>query len=132
MSQNASEGRVTKNGRLLVVEDEWLIADEISHHLRKAGHEVVGPVPSVCQALSMINEDVDAALLDFSLNEEDSSPIAEELAARGIPFAFLTGYDPKDVFWCREYPRLQKPISTDALLRMAEALLQKRFSQMNS
>jgi len=133
MSRNASHAHVTKNSRVLVVEDEWLIADEVCHQLLKAGYRVVGPAPSVQEALSFIDEDeVDAALLDYRLNDEDSYEIAEELAAHDIPFAFLTGYDLKDIPYCRKYPCLQKPISTEMLLKMVDVLLEKRGSRTSS
>jgi len=70
MSRNAFHTHVARNSRVLVVEDEWLIADEVCHQLLKAGYRVVGPVPSVHEALSFIGEDeVDAALLDYRLND---------------------------------------------------------------
>jgi DNA-binding response OmpR family regulator len=133
MSRNASHAQIAKNSRVLVVEDEWLIADEVCHQLLKAGYRVVGPVPSVREALSFIDDDeVDAALLDYRLNDEDSHQIAEELAAHDIPFAFLTGLDPKEIEYCRKHPCLQKPISTEILLRMVDALLEKRESRTSS
>lgn len=133
MSRNASHARVAKNSRVLVVEDEWLIADEVCHQLLKAGYRVVGPAPSVHEALSFIDEDeVDAALLDYRLNDEDSHQIAEELAAHDIPFAFLTAYDPKEIEYCRKHPCLQKPISAEMLLEMVDALLEKRGSRTSS
>ena len=133
MSRNASHTQIAKNNRVLVVEDEWLIADGICHQLLKAGYRVVGPVPSVREALSFIDEDeVDAALLDYRLNDEDSRQIAEELAAHDSPFAFLTGYDPREIEYCGKYPCLQKPISTEMLLGMVDALLEKRVSRTSS
>jgi DNA-binding response OmpR family regulator len=133
MSRNASHAQIAKNSRVLVVEDEWLIADEVCHQLLKAGYRVVGPVPSVHEALSFIDEDeVDAALLDYRLNDENSCQIAEELAAHDIPFAFLTGYDPKEIEYCRKHPCLQKPISTEMLLKVMDALLEKRGSRTSS
>jgi DNA-binding response OmpR family regulator len=133
MSRNASHAQIAKSSRVLVVEDEWLIADEVCHQLLKAGYRVVGPVPSVQEALSFIDEDeVDAALLDYRLNDEDSRQIAEQLAACDIPFAFLTGYDPKEIEYCRKHPCLQKPISTEVLLRTMDALLEKQESRTSS
>jgi DNA-binding response OmpR family regulator len=133
MSRNASDTHVARNSRVLVVEDEWLIADEVCHQLLKAGYRVVGPVPSVHEAASFIGEDeVDAALLDYRLNDEDSCQIAEELAAHDIPFAFLTGYDPKEIPYCGKHPCLQKPFSPEILLRMVDALLEQRESRASS
>jgi DNA-binding response OmpR family regulator len=124
MSRNASDTHVARNSRVLVVEDEWLIADEVCHQLLKAGYRVVGPVPSVHEAASFIGEDeVDAALLDYRLNDE---------AAHDIPFAFLTGYDPKEIPYCGKHPCLQKPFSPEILLRMVDALLEQRESRASS
>jgi DNA-binding response OmpR family regulator len=133
MSRNASHAHVAKNSRVLVVEDEWLIADEVCHQLLKAGYRVVGPVPSVREALSLIDEnEVDAALLDYRLHDENSFQIAEELDARDIPFAFLTGYDPKEIEYCGKHPCLQKPFSSEMLLKLMNALLETRESRTSS
>jgi DNA-binding response OmpR family regulator len=133
MSRNAFHTHVARNSRVLVVEDEWLIANEVCHQLLKAGYRVVGPVPSVHEALSFIGEDeVDAALLDYRLNDKDSCQIAEELAAHDIPFAFLTGYDPKEIPYSGKHPCLQKPFSAEMLLRMVDALLEQRESRTSS
>lgn len=79
--------------RILVVEDEWLIAEDLSDGLRRAGHEVVACVPSVKEALAAIgSEEIDVALLDVQLNHQTSFAIADALSAKGVPFAFLTGY----------------------------------------
>jgi DNA-binding response OmpR family regulator len=76
---------MSKSGRVLVVEDEWLIAHEVSECLEEAGHQVVGPVSSVQKALPYISGNLlDAALLDIRLNGEDSYPLAEALAERHI------------------------------------------------
>ncbi|MBZ9771619.1 response regulator [Mesorhizobium sp. CO1-1-8] len=84
--------------RVLVVEDEWLIAEDVASRLRAAGYPVIGPVSSVAAARRLIDAGkVDVALLDIQLNGETSLPIAETLLARGIPFAFMTGFGPRDV-----------------------------------
>ena len=133
MPQKVSHSHSAKNNRVLVVEDEWLIADEVCHQLLKAGYRVVGPVPSVREALTFVAQDeVDAALLDYRLNDEDSHQIAEELAAHNIPFAFLTGHDPKEIEYCRKFPCLQKPFSSEMLLKLMNALLEKRDSRTSS
>ncbi|WEX76159.1 response regulator [Sinorhizobium numidicum] len=79
--------------RVLIVEDEWLIAEDHAASLREAGYQVVGPVPSVKTALQAIEkQEIDLALLDIQLRNETSLPVAERLNAKGVPFAFLTGY----------------------------------------
>jgi DNA-binding response OmpR family regulator len=80
------------NLRVLVVEDEAILAIDIAEHLSDAGFEVVGPATSVVNALRLIEEvGCDAAVLDFNLRDETAEPIACELLARGKPFMFLSG-----------------------------------------
>ena len=98
----------------------WLLEDMLT----ELGCVVVGPASSVNQALVMIDaEDIDAAVLDVNLNGQMSYPIADTLAARGVPFVFSTGYD-KDTMLdaYRTFPVLQKPfhrsILSDALAKL--------------
>lgn len=85
--------------RILVVEDDYMIAQDILRELEKAGATVVGPAPSVGQALRLIDASttIDAAVLDVNLGDERSFPIAETLQARGVPFLFATGYNSGDI-----------------------------------
>jgi DNA-binding response OmpR family regulator len=79
--------------RILIVEDEWLVAASLADRLRDLGHEVIGPAPDVEKGLRLIaNGRPDAALLDVSLATEKSFPVAAALRREGVPFAFLTGY----------------------------------------
>ncbi|TPK12755.1 response regulator [Mesorhizobium sp. B2-5-9] len=104
--------------RVLVVEDEWLIAEDVASDLRAAGYPVVGPVSSVAAALRLVEADkVDMALLDVQLNAETSLPIAEILLARGTPFAFVTGYGRGDLpARFRNCKFVTKPASEAAIL----------------
>lgn len=105
--------------RLLIVEDEWLIAAEYVALVRKAGHSVAGPFARVAQALSAIEgEGVDAAFLDVNLGGGDTSfPVAQSLQSRGIPFAFLTGYGGHGRLTAfHSAPVLSKPVTPQALL----------------
>jgi ActR/RegA family two-component response regulator len=80
---------------ILIVEDEYFLADETRRNLLAAGALVVGPAGDVLTALSLIDTlCVDAAILDVHLGDEFVFPVAEELETRGIPFVFATGYDP--------------------------------------
>jgi DNA-binding response OmpR family regulator len=84
--------------RILVVEDEWLIGDYIADHLTEVGYDVQGPFPNVTRALAFLDTaTVDGAVLDITLGQEKSFPIAETLAVRGIPFVFLSGYVETDL-----------------------------------
>lgn len=79
--------------RILVVEDEFLIATTLCDMLAEVSAVVVGPSFTVQQALQALrDQDVDAAILDMNLNGEWSDPVAEELVKRRIPFVFTTGY----------------------------------------
>lgn len=104
--------------RVLVVEDEWLIADQIEATLRDAGHAVVGPAPTAAEALRILGErTVDAGLLDVRIRGGDSFPVARALGDRGLPFILMTGYLRQDLppeF--RDCALLGKPITTRPLL----------------
>ena len=79
--------------RILVVEDQFLIANELQDCLEKAGAEVVGPLGHMERALlTAEREALDAALLDIDLHGERCWPIADVLSRRAIPFIFATGY----------------------------------------
>jgi CheY-like chemotaxis protein len=81
--------------RVLIVEDEYFLADEARQKLEDAGAIVVGPVGAVKAALNLLDTaQVDAAILDIHLGDELVFPVADELERRAIPFVFATGYDP--------------------------------------
>lgn len=81
--------------RILVVEDEYLVAKETKAMLEKLGATVVGPVPRVDDGIDLVyNEKVDAAILDIRIDEELVFPLADLLDIRGIPFVFASGYEP--------------------------------------
>ncbi len=111
--------------QILVVEDEWLIADQIEAVLGDMQCDVVGPVPDVRQALEMLeNQLVEAAVLDISLGAETSFPIADVLIARSIPFLFMSGYVSRDLperFHTRNI--LLKPATTGQLTAQITLLL---------
>ncbi|CDX23702.1 Response regulator receiver protein [Mesorhizobium sp. ORS 3324] len=105
--------------KILVVEDSFLVALDLSDELTDAGCDVVGPAPSVEQALQQIDGvELDGAVLDVNLQGERSFPLAEHLATRDVPFVFLTGYDSSTVFpeQFRDSPRLSKPVETRQLI----------------
>jgi DNA-binding response OmpR family regulator len=113
--------------RVLVVEDEYIIAMELDRWLQEAGIEVIGPVPRVEQALDLIEDEdgLDAAVLDINLGPgETVYLVAERLIALGVPILFASGdvrvrNDPA----YSERPRLEKPIIAPELLRAVEGLV---------
>ena len=113
--------------RILVVEDEYLLADDLSRMLADAGAEVVGPVPSVKEAMRLIEgaSTIDGAVLDVNLRGEMVFPVAQSLQELGIPFAFATGYDAwalPDQF--STSPKIDKPLKLDALIEMLHPWMQ--------
>ena len=113
--------------RILVVEDEPLIAMMLADWLAEVGHEAKGPVHSVKAALSLLDETaVDAAVLDVTLGDEDSYAVADALAARGVPFAFATGHGISAVA-----PRykgvvtLSKPFDFASVTRVLDQILRR-------
>jgi CheY-like chemotaxis protein len=79
--------------RILVVEDEPLIAMLLADWLKDLGCETLGPAHSVAEALTLINSAApDAAIIDVSLKNEQGYPVADALRTRGIPFVFATGH----------------------------------------
>jgi len=104
-------------GRILVVEDEPLLALDMAQTLEEAGYEVIGPAASVKEALSWIERaECDAAVLDMNLRNETAEPIAHALIAREKPFISLSGYSASqrpDVF--RGSVALSKPLDVKKL-----------------
>ena len=100
--------------RVLVVEDEMLVAMNIEDMLLDLGHEVAGLASRLEPALSLAREGAfDLAMLDVNLAGQQSFPIADILIARGIPFVFATGYGIKGIAEAyRDRPVLQKPFRT--------------------
>jgi PAS domain S-box-containing protein len=118
-------GRPISGRRLLVLEDEALIAAQIEDVLSGAGYEVVGPAARVSEAFDRIYSDQpDAALLDINVAGERSFPVAELLRSKNVPFALCTGYGeaaivPENL---RGAPLIAKPFNTDELLRVIGTL----------
>lgn len=86
-----SDRRLAMSVRVLVVEDEAIVAIDIADQLTEAGFLVVGPAPSVVKALKLIEGvGCDVAVLDVNLRDETSEPVARELRLRRTPFVFLS------------------------------------------
>jgi len=92
--------------KVLVVEDEAIIAMDLADTFESAGASVVGPAPSVREALRLISqEDVDSALLDFNVADGEVTPVLELLVSRGVPIIIYTGRGlPPELSW--QHPNL--------------------------
>jgi CheY-like chemotaxis protein len=93
MTGSAAE-RALASRRVLVVEDEYFLADDMAQVLAGLGAEVLGPVSTRDQALALLSSDerIDAAVLDINLRGQTVFPVADALTERRIPFVFSTGY----------------------------------------
>jgi CheY-like chemotaxis protein len=109
--------------RVLLVEDESLVAMMMGEALRELGYSVIGPCATAAEAAATIDStDVNAAILDVNLDGELVYPVAELLAAREIPFAFITGYGEESLSpRYANVPVLQKPIDRRALRELFHA-----------
>lgn len=115
-----SEGRCLSGRRVLVVEDEYFVADDVARRLEARGAEVIGPVGDVDDALDLIDdtERLHAAVLDLNLKGEMAFPVADALIERGVPFVFATGYDQGAIpERYSKFARCEKPIDPDKIAR---------------
>jgi DNA-binding response OmpR family regulator len=111
--------------RILVVEDEFLIALDIAGVLEQAGLDVIGPHGTISAALRAIQgEEVHGALLDANLGGESVGVIADALAARSIPFAFVSGYGREQLPAPHGgAPLIKKPFTGKELLTVVAAFV---------
>jgi DNA-binding response OmpR family regulator len=122
----ASDSRSWHGGRLLVVEDNYLLADVICDFLRECRLEPVGPAANIDRAERLAREQVlDGAVLDVNLANRLCFPVCSILGRRQIPFLFLTGYRNLSVIpdELRQVPLICKPFDTNELtMALSEVL----------
>ena len=125
MTAPAAGGAPPRATRVLVVEDEPMIRMLLDDMLRELGCTVAAEAGRMDEALDAVGKgDFDIAILDVNLNGETTAPVAEALAARGLPFVFATGYGPHhlpEAF--RDRPTLKKPFQVDGLGRLLQSTL---------
>ncbi len=118
--------------KVLVVEDESLVALDIENMLEDMGYKVVASVPRLVRALEVASRlDFDLAVLDINLAGEVVYPLAFHLAERGTPFLFSTGYSTADLPpELRDRPILKKPVAP-ASLKRAVAMARSGLRSIN-
>jgi DNA-binding response OmpR family regulator len=129
MSSDARVGRRCALPRVLVVEDDMMIAMLLEDMLADLGYEAVGPCARLAEAVDKARqESLDAAILDVNLDGKPVWPVAEALAARGIPFLFATGYGETALgaLWS-DLPTLAKPFSRRDLERALARLVPSKI-----
>jgi CheY-like chemotaxis protein len=111
--------------KILVVEDNFLIAEHLCSVLEEQGCNVVGPAPRLAQALDLVRSGgaIDGAVLDINLGGQRCFQVAAALAERGVPFVFLTGYDERTIVpgEFAAWPVLSKPFDERRLIETVAA-----------
>jgi CheY-like chemotaxis protein len=105
--------------RILIVEDNFIIAAALARILKAQGAEPIGPAATVSDALALIAQDerIDGAALDINLRGKMVYPVADALRAKNVPMVFMTGYDVKSIAPAyREVPCMQKPVTVGLLI----------------
>src|SRR5262245_52973145 len=119
------DGARLRGRRVLVVEDRYLIAEEVARMVREMGGEVLGPAANLHDALALMDGEtsIDLALLDVNLAHGDVYPAATELTRRQIPFIFATGYErwviPSEF---KDAAQTEKPLSVRSQTEAMEQL----------
>ncbi|WP_304171581.1 response regulator [Phenylobacterium aquaticum] len=113
--------------RVLIVEDEMMVSMLIEDMLGDLGCHVVGPAARLDEALALAeNAEIDCAVLDVNLGGQSTFPVADLLRAKGVPFAFATGYGDAGL---REVDRdsavLQKPFREVDLAKVLQGLAKR-------
>ena len=126
MNGSAAPGRLLAGVKILLVEDETLVAMLLEDMIVDLGGTVVASASRLERALEMVRDgglEIDLAVLDVNLGGAEAFPVANALVERGVPFAFSTGYGNSGLpaAW-RDRPTLQKPFTQEqvsAVLRRA-------------
>lgn len=119
-----SEASKLDGWRVLVVEDEFYLADDFRKWLENAGAVVAGPTGNVAEAAVILgSEKPDAAVVDINLGYGPTFELASKLRAEGVPFIFATGYDEASIPAQHvNTPRLEKPFGPEQLVRAVSGL----------
>lgn len=115
--------------KVLIVEDELLLAMDYEEMLRREGCTVLGPAGRRANALALLERQrPDAAILDLNLAGERSTAVAEALEAQKVPFVIVTGYGEKTLQEAvlRRAPRLDKPVKIQDFIRVIGSIARTR------
>lgn len=127
-SNSSLDGR-----RILVIEDDFLVAQVLMDLLEEAGAQVLGPIGWIDDALTFIEREhasFDSAVLDVNLHGEKSYPIADALLSHGAKVVFTTGYGAAAVDeHYRGFPRCEKPFNPTTLVRALKLAVAEGPSQ---
>jgi two-component SAPR family response regulator len=112
--------------RVLIIEDEYFLAEDIVRELKALGARIIGPVGELEEAANIVEEEaaIDAAIVDINLQNDMVFPLARKLRVRKIPFVFTTGYDKSSIEAEFHDIRLwEKPVDITAMARELTGLI---------
>lgn len=116
-----------KGKQILIVEDEWLLADHIGAIVAKAGGDIVGPAASVVEAMTLLARNgrlPDAATLNVRLDDQLSYPVADRLTELGVPYVFISANEMRGMpARFHTQPLLAKPFSDPQVVAALGALV---------
>ena len=119
--------------RILIVEDEYLVATEISDILTAEGHTIVGQAASADEVIGILSNGsiCDLAILDANLAGSSVSPVATALERRSIPFIVVSGYSQWELLLpLRKAPFVPKPVRRETLLAAVASFDRKLSEQI--
>jgi CheY-like chemotaxis protein len=120
---------------VLIVEDEYFLAQDLADYFQDLGVEVLGPVPSVAEALKLLESaEVQGAILDVNLRGERVYPVADVLRQKHVPFVFASGYGGElEPTAYAEVPRCIKPVDFALLAKtLVDQIDAKRPARLNA
>lgn len=117
--------------RILIVEDEALIALDLEFALQSAGFDVAGMEGQLSGALERLEREaaLDAVVLDGNLGGESSEPVADRLRARGTPFVVVSGYDRSQLPWIGDAPLVAKPFDANRLAEVVRGAMRQAHNR---
>jgi DNA-binding NarL/FixJ family response regulator len=123
MELSVESGKELANLKVLVVEDEPIVAMGVADQLKKAGATVVGPCSTVGRSIAALEEsDIDVAIVDYVLADDNSGNLQALLEKKGVPFLVVTGYPRVLVRRSQRQRVLSKPVSPEVLAATLRSL----------
>ncbi|GAB2579101.1 response regulator [Dyella jejuensis] len=110
--------KILTGRKILIVEDDYLLAQVLADMLEEAGADIIGTVGWLAEALAIATDrqtQFDTAILDINLHEQETYAVADLLTERGVKVLFCTGYSTIRAEY-QHYPRCIKPFRVQALL----------------